>query len=86
MQLTGSPHEGTYDRAPVPFKYILEVWLEVEAGDGVEEAVEAVAEGGLMLKVMAAMTLERSSKSGQRWVRIYDILYQHLSSFDACKT
>ena len=73
MQLMGFLAQGTHNRPFISGEDDLEVWLEVEAGDEAGEAGEAVAEGGLMVKVMAAMTPERSLKSGQKWVRMNDV-------------
>ena len=70
MQLMGFLAQGIHNQPFISGEDILQVWLEVEAGDEAGEAGEAVAEGGLMVKVMAAMTPERSLKSGQKWVRI----------------
>ena len=74
MQLMGFLAQGIHNRPFIFGEDYLELWLEVEAGDEVGEAGEAVAEGGLMVKVMAAMTPERSLKSGQKWVRMNDLL------------
>ena len=70
MQLVGFQVQGRHNRPFISGEDYLELWLEVEAGDEAGEAGEAVAEGGLMVKVMAAMTPERSLKSGQKWVRM----------------
>ena len=68
MQLMGFLAQGRHNRAFISGEDCLELWLEVEAGDEVGEAGEAVAEGGLMVKVMAAMNPGRSLKNGQKWV------------------
>ena len=85
MQLMGFLAQGRLYRPFISLRHYLELWLEVEAGDEAGEAGEAVAEGGLMVKVMAAMTPERSLKSGQKWVRLNDLLCQHRSSVAFCE-
>lgn len=66
--------EGACRSSVIPcyiLKCILLLWQEVEAGAGVEEAVEGVAEGDLVLMKMAAMSLEKSLRSDQRWVCLH---------------
>ncbi len=48
---------------------LLQSWLGAEAGGEAEEVAGGVEEGDPMLMVKAAMSLERSLKSDQRWVR-----------------
>ena len=74
MQLMGFLAQGIHNRPFIFGEDYLRLWLEVEAGDEVGEAGEAVAEGGLMVKVMVAMSPERNLKSGQKWVRMNDVL------------
>ena len=52
-------------------EFIPQSWREAEAGAGGEEAVEGVAEGDLVVMKMAAMSLEKSSRSDQRWVCLH---------------
>ena len=54
---------------PLYLAILLQPWQEAEAGGEAEEVVGGVEEGDPMLRVKAAMSLGRSSKSDQRWVR-----------------
>ena len=50
---------------------LLQQWPEDEAGGEAEEVAGGEEEGDPMLRVKAAMSLERSSKNDQKWVRLY---------------